>query len=105
MADSDTTGQTCAQCGGQGWFSACDGAIPVVPCLRCEGTGRPDPTITAFGWRDDLVVDYVRRMPATIKNVASHFCMPLKEAHDLLVKLEDEGRIQPYGRHHWKISQ
>lgn len=54
---------------------------------------------------DDLIVDYIRRSPATMKEVASHFGMRLVEAHVALVQLEDAGRLEPHGRLQWKISR
>lgn len=52
----------------------------------------------------ELIVDYVRRMPATIGNVASHFGMTHKAAYDALDDLECAGSIQRMGRYCWKVA-
>lgn len=51
----------------------------------------------------ELIVDYVTRMPATIGNVASHFGMTPKAAHDALIDLECAGFIEPAGRYCWRV--
>lgn len=53
----------------------------------------------------DLIVDYVKRAPVRIVNVASHFGMALRDAHLALVELEEAGRIEPFGRDQWRISR
>lgn len=53
---------------------------------------------------DRLIVEYIGRGPASLSNVASHFGMPLKDAHDTLVRLEDDGHIQPVGRISWRVA-
>ena len=53
--------------------------------------------------RDDLIVEYIGRMPATALNVASHYAMSRWETSKVLNELEQAGRIRRRGRK-WEIA-
>ena len=50
-----------------------------------------------------LVLDYIRRMPATVANVSSHFGMSAAHAHDALWSMRQSGLIYENGRHEWLL--
>jgi hypothetical protein len=61
----------------------------------------PDPSDRRF---TGLLVDYLRRMPASVANVASHFGMSEAHAKDALWSLEQAGLAHKSGRCEWSVS-
>jgi hypothetical protein len=50
-----------------------------------------------------LLMDYLRRMPASVANVASHFGMSEAHAKDALWSLEQAGLAHKSGRSEWSV--
>jgi DNA-binding IclR family transcriptional regulator len=59
-----------------------------------------DPSDPKF---TDLILDYIRRAPATAANVCSHFGMTPSETRDALWSMRQAGLIYENGRHQWLV--
>jgi predicted Rossmann fold nucleotide-binding protein DprA/Smf involved in DNA uptake len=68
---------------------------------RLANQPAPDPSDRRF---TGLLVDYLRRMPASVANVASHFGMSEAHAKDALWSLEQAGLAHKSGRSEWSVS-
>ncbi len=49
-----------------------------------------------------ILVDYLRRMPASLQNVQSHFCLTRDEAMDVLWAARQQGLVFVNGRNQWE---
>lgn len=52
-----------------------------------------------------MVLDYLLRDPATTRNVASHFGMPLTKARDILSEMQREGLVRMVPNYSWAAVQ
>lgn len=90
------------------WVGSVTAALPEVAKLLAprvaKGVERQvndvtlDPSDRRF---TELLVDYLRRMPASVVNVASHFGMSEAHARDALWSLEQAGLAHKSGRSEW----